>query len=554
MPQSIVGLDIGSWSIKAVVIESAFRGYRITTAREAPVPAGDPADLTARQVASLRVLVEDPALRADTYVVGLPAENASIRFVSLPFSDVRKIDQTMAGELADVLPFDVFDACYDHQLVAKTPEGGSLSLAAAAKAPHMEALLDVCQEADIDPKFVPVDVLSLYNLYTHYLADDASKPDYPTAPSDDLSGVDALDEIESAGPAEARLMLDIGHDRSLLCACSAEGIAHVRVIRHGGREVTEAVANAYSLDWEAAEAGKHEDGQLASSRYPASSDAAQRMSDVVAKGLSPLVRELRRTMQAIRREKRVRVARIDLLGGGARLRNLAPYMAEQLNLPVSVGAAVEQVVERDVDSPRRGAMAQALALALRPAGEAPVSQIEMRKGEFAFAGSLQNFRQRVPFMAASFAVILVLVGVNVAARFQALGQREAEVDQQFCDITKKVVGREICEPSVAIPVLTRPSSELGSFKLPERSAFLVAAELSSLIPEALSEGTVITEMDINVERARIEGETVNFEAVDKISSALGKNKCFESIKKGRLRKKSTGKSVEFQLNIRLGCQ
>ena len=551
MPQSILGLDIGAWSIKAVVIESAFRGFRITTAREAPVPAGDPNDLADRQIASLRVLVEDPALKADTYVVALPAESASIRFISLPFSDTRKVDQTMAGELADVLPFDVFDACYDHQIIKKDPDGASLSLAAAAKSTHIEALLEVCRDADVDPKFVPIDALSLFNLYTHYLADDASKPESPTAPSDDLGPVGLPD---TEGPPEARMLLDIGHERSLVCACGPDGVAYVRVIRHGGRQVTDAVAKAYGFDWEAAEAGKHEDALVASSRYPAPSDAAQRMSDAVAEGLSPLVRELRRTNQAIRREKRVRIGRIDLLGGGSRIRNLAPYLAEQLNLPVGVGGAVEQVVEREVDAPRRGAMAQALALALRPAADSPVSQIDMRKGSFAFAGSLQSFRARIPFMAASVAVLCLLLVINVFARFQALGQRESEVDQQFCDITEKVVGRPICEPSVAIPVLSQPSSELGAFKLPERSAFLVAAEVSSLIPKELEEKTIITEMDINVDRARIEGETASFEAVDKISAALAKNDCFESINKGRLNKKSDGKSVEFQINIRLGCR
>ena len=65
---------------------------------------------------------------------------------------------------------------------------------------------------------------------------------------------------------------------------------------------------------------------------------------------------------------------------------------------------------------------------------------------------------------------------------------------------------------------------------------------------------MITEMDINVERARIEGETANFEAVDKISAAFSENSCFDSVKTGRLNRKSDGTSVEFQLNIRLGCR
>ncbi len=550
MPQKILGLDVGAWSIKAVVIESAFRGFRVTAAREAPVPAGEADALQARQMAALRVLVEDPELKADTYVVGLPIEHASVRFIALPFADTRKIDQTMAGELADVLPFDVFDACYDHQLVKKTDQGGSLNVAAAAKTTHVKALLNMCWEAEVDPKFVPIDVLSLFNLHSHYLADDTSKPDIPSVPPPESVGTSIVVDDRPDG----RMLLDVGHERSLVCVCTREGPSHVRVIRHGGCEVTEAVAKAYGLEREAAEAKKHEEGLVASSRYPAPTDEAARMSEVVAKGFAPLVRDLRRTIQAIRREKRVRVARIDLLGGGARLRNLAPYLAEQLNIPVSVGVAVEQAVEQDAEAPRRGAMAQALAHALRAAGDSNVSRIDMRKGELAYAGSLQNFRLRMPFIAAALAVLTVLVIANVIVQFRTLGQREAEIDEQFCETTRKVVGRRICEPSMAIPVLSQPTSELGAFKLPERSAFLVAAELSALIPEELAKATTITEMDINVERARVDGLTSSFEAVDKISAAFAESKCYEAIQKGRLNKTSDGNSVEFQLSIRLGCQ
>lgn len=553
MPQRILGIDIGSWSVKAVLIESSFRNFQVERVAEIQVPAGDPERRAERQCMALTQLLEGGHFKADLTVAALPGEAATTRFVTLPFADPKKIEQTIGGELADLLPFDLADAVFDNALVKKTPDGGSVSLCAAALEPRVESHLDILKLGGADPKFLGIDVLQLFNLYSYFLRDDSSKAEAPTQPAGDANTFvgPSLD-----GPPDARLLVDIGHERTLVCAASEEGIGHIRVIRAGGRDVTEAIAKAYQLSFEDAEAGKHEDALVVSSRHPAPTDEAQRIAEVVSGGLQTLVRELRRTMQAIRGERRVRVARVDLLGGGARIKNLAHYLAEQLNVPVAHGMAVEQLVERHAEPARRGAFALALAFSLRPTGERPVSRIDFRKGPFAYAGQLEHLRLRVPVMLGSFAAVVLLLLVNVAVRYHLVGRQEAAIDQQFCAITKTVVGREICEPRVAISVLRQPASELGNFKLPERSAFKVAAELSHLVPSEpaeLAEQLLFTEMDITPERARVSGEAPSFDAVDQLVAAYGANTCFFEINKGKLRKKSSGQGVEFQLAMRLRC-
>ena len=548
MPQRILGVDLGSWSVKAVLAESAFRGYSIEACYEVPVGRGSLETESERQIEALSEILATPGLKPDTVVAAMPGEVATMRTVELPFSDSRKIEATMEGELADLLPFDVYEAVFDHTLQEKLEDGASRSLAAAAREEDVREHLELLSDAGIDPRFLPVDVLQLYNLYTHFLHDDASRPEAPKDSSHDASTFVVPDPY---GPADGRMLVDIGHERTIVLAAYNGGIAHMRVLRHGGREVTKVIAEAYQLGWDNAEACKHEDGFVASARHPASSDATQRMSEVVASGLRALVLELRRTLLAIRREKRMRVARVDLLGGGARIRNLAAYLGEQLNVPTAFGAAVEQVVERHVEPERRGAHALALALTLRAAGDEPVSTIDLRQGALAFAGQLQNLRARVPFIAGAAAVLMGFVLVLVVVQYRVVAAREAAVDEQFCLITQKVVGKRVCEPSVAISRLREPTTELGNFKLPEKSAFRMAADISKAIPDSVD--TRVREMDIRPNQARLVGETTSFDAVDKLVAALDADSCITDIKKGNLLKKSDGQGVEFQLKMDLEC-
>lgn len=578
MAQRILGIDLGHWSVKAVLLESTFRSHRVLEVAEIPIPApktadkagdeaeaanaanaagatdaaeDDPSDsFEARQAEALRELLAQPQFRADQEVASLGAEQVAIRFIELPFSDRRRINQVLEGELADQLPFDLDAASFDHAMLSKTAEG-SLSLAAASPNARIEALLTRLQGAGLDPRALGVDVLQLYNLYTHDLAEHPAPPELPAQSEAEVPRAPNPSEPLSEG----RMILDIGHSRTLLLVIGPDGPVQARVIRHGGADVTRAIAEAYDLSWSDAEAGKHEDAQLVSMKHPAPSDAAAEMSQHVAAGIEPLIRSLRRSIQVLHRDRRVTLSRIELLGGGSRIRHLAPYLAEALGIPVAQGVAVEQEVERWMESPRRPAFALALANALRFAGDKAVSTLDFRRGAFSFSGSLVNLRERLPTMLALGLFLLVLAGASVFARLYLVNKQLARVDEAFCEVTEQVVGRRVCEPAVALSMLRQPTGALGSFRLPNRSAFQVAADLSNGIPTEQRAKTRITEVDINDERARIEGETSSFEAVDLIYAALAENPCFGEIRKGRLNKKTGSEGVEFQLMIRFKeCQ
>src|SRR5262245_7836458 len=132
MPQRILGIDLGSWSVKAVLIETGFRGFEVVAVREARLRAGEPDNKLERQIEALQELLLDGKLRADAYIAGFPGEATTLRFLTLPFSDQKRVEATLAGELEDAVPFDLGQAVFDHAIIKKNPDGGSVSLVAVA--------------------------------------------------------------------------------------------------------------------------------------------------------------------------------------------------------------------------------------------------------------------------------------------------------------------------------------------------------------------------------------------------------------------------------------
>jgi general secretion pathway protein L len=548
MPQRILGLDIGSWSVKGIIAEDRFRSFVVTQVHEVKIEPGPPETLPERKVEAIEALLAEEHEKVDVTISALPAETVSVRMIELPFADAKKVDQIMEGELADLIPFDIDDGVFDHEFIRKSQDG-SLSVGAVVKRSAIKAWLDVVNEAGVDPKHLGVDTLQLFNLYSHYIRDDASKAQ-PPPQGTDLQVDDGDAKIQLP---DARLIVDIGHERTLICAASEEGIAFARAIRTGGADVTRALAKACQCEWADAEFLKHEEGFIASSRHPAPDERAQNMSTIVESGLNLLVSELRRSLQSIRTEKRVRVRRIDLVGGGSRIRNLTNYLAEQLQIPTGQSVVVEQAIERETDQAvaRRPAFAGALANVLRSVGQDESSEIDLRVGDFMFAGQLQHLRTRFPAIAIAAAILTCLLMVNAWASYQALVKRENMIDRQFCEVTKKTIGREICEPKRAISVMQSPTSELGNLALPSRSALNIAAELSDRIPKKLD--VHVREMVIAPKRAKIRGETTSLDAVDQIVAGYSKDPCYSNIRKGKLRRMASGQRFEFVLTIQLEC-
>ena len=157
----ILGLDLGSYSVKAIVLESTMRGFTVKASHEIIVPTeGERAD---RLKAALSQLHATGVAAADQIVVALPGLASATHALSMPFSDPKKIDATIGFEVEGQLPFDLSEAVFDYQIASSDERGANL-LVGVVKKDDLTAVLTTLQEAKFDPRIVTHPALAHQNL------------------------------------------------------------------------------------------------------------------------------------------------------------------------------------------------------------------------------------------------------------------------------------------------------------------------------------------------------------------------------------------------------
>ncbi|HEX9052828.1 MAG TPA: pilus assembly protein PilM, partial [Anaeromyxobacter sp.] len=153
MAQRILGLDLGAHAVKAVLVESTFRGYVVAGTARAPVAAPEGDASPARWTAAVKALLAGSGLSFDAAVVALPGASASALGVTLPFADPRRIEQTIGFEVEGQIPFDLADVAWDWQPLS-VRDGKTDLLVSVVRRDEAAALLAALAEAGVDPRTV----------------------------------------------------------------------------------------------------------------------------------------------------------------------------------------------------------------------------------------------------------------------------------------------------------------------------------------------------------------------------------------------------------------
>jgi Tfp pilus assembly PilM family ATPase len=123
MADLVVGIDIGERTIKAVQVSKSFKGGYLVTASEIV-----PIDENGNIQEALASLFQNEAFQDGRCALNLPSREVSFRQVRLPFTDRKKIDQTLTFELESKIPFSIEDIVADYLV---TPHEGHGNILAA---------------------------------------------------------------------------------------------------------------------------------------------------------------------------------------------------------------------------------------------------------------------------------------------------------------------------------------------------------------------------------------------------------------------------------------
>lgn len=512
----ILGLDLGSYSIKGVLLDGSRTGATATYA-EVRRGEGDRLETLKAALAELKGKLPAP----DQVIVALPGPTLATHVVALPFNDPKRIEATIPFEVEGQIPFDLAEAAFDYQPVgAPTHDGKTELLVGVVRKAELVGLLQALAEAGFDPRVVTHPALAFQNVLAHLPVPE------------DFHGPVAV--------------LDIGHERtSLAIGVPGTGVEFARTFSGGGKDLTRALAQEFRTEPLEAAHWKESDGAIGEA---AQGPDAERASSAFLRGLQPILREIRPSLKAYTARTRRSVGRFYLCGGTGQLPGLAEQLTRDLGIPVEV-LRLKDTAGALPEGAGLPAM-EAYALALR--GQATGSKaprFNLRRGPLAFQGHYDYLREKVGRLGAFAASILVLlIGFGIV-RNAVLADGEAKVDDQLCHTTKQVLGT--CEKNYekALDMLRGEKSPAAA--LPQLSAVNLLAELTSRIPADAH--AQLDQVVIDLNRISVRGQTDNSKQIDQITNALKTYKCFKDVKEGKLERSKDGQHMSFRFDIQVEC-
>lgn len=522
MAQLTVGLDLGFEQLRRVRLHSSFRSVEVVDFLEVEIPKDDRPHF--ERLAEAVAALGGQAGQADVTATALPGSAVSVRTLELPFSDPKRIAQTVGFEIEGQIPFSLDEVVYDSLRVARTGQGVRM-LAAVCPLEQMERWLKMLRDTGWDPALVGADCLAYSSLGEHL----------PT-------------------PEEGRAaILDIGQRLTSICIFGPEGVEFARTLSSGGLDMTQAIAQTFELDLARAEHAKREQGFLETDQRPALTPAQEQFSEVLKRTLSVLTRELRQTLATHCTLIGKSVSKIWLCGGGAEVDQLDTFLAEQLGLQVErlrpEHIAIEGIERLQGTETRSLTWIKALGLALHAHQGGRAGWLNLRRGPFAFKGDFSAFRGKMIQVGVGL-LILALLGIGqVVVKYVSLSTTDTALNDRVRETTKAILGKPYDNIDIALNIVkTNTSPEADP--LPRTTALKALYEIHARIPPELK--VRFRSISISPTRIRLEGFADVFESITKIKESLEKYECFKEVQQGKGTKGKDG--VEFELTIVNACE
>ncbi|MBW2269171.1 MAG: pilus assembly protein PilM [Deltaproteobacteria bacterium] len=509
--RNVLGLDLGSHSLKAVEFRQSLRSCEAVQLRSLPRP-----DSSTALPELLQRFVQLHRLPTDQIVTALPGDQLSSRRLSFPFAERRRLAAAVPFALEDQMPFELEDVVMDWSVVAGDRSHAEV-LAVIAPRGEVSALLEELDGAGCAPRTLEAEGLVLGNLCAVF----------------DLPG--------------RRLLVDLGHRKTSFCLLVDEQAVAARSVPVGGAAITEALAADRGLSLADAERAKCEEGVFGSS--------LDQVGPQTGKALDRIARELVRTLGSI--EEWLGGAPLDeltLFGGGALLDRIDTFLADRSGVPAARLPLPREGHGNDLVAGGPPILyAPAIALGLRGTARARTA-MNFRQDEFAVRMDvgrvLHEFRQTAWLAAAVVALALFAFGTGTF-----LDARQAAAIEQRAE---KLWIEAFANDPVPHSVATGLREKIGEAR--ERADFLgvyrgnlsaldLLVEISKRVPQNLD--IALEDISIDRQSVRMRVKAKNFEAADRLGAELQSFEPFASTKIGSIETDSRTGSKRFSVTISL---
>ena len=558
MAHPILGVDLGAHSVKVVVATPGFRRPIVTDYIERKVPPGE-GPIYERAAGVLAGIMREHDLAEAIPYSAMPGDQLFIHVLEFGFKGLKRseLEKVVGGELESILPIELEDMVFSfHELpadlVAEELDVHSVDTGFADEEPtHVQPLAPPMIHGRVAGKTEGMRVLTVAmhrdrarDMLQNLEDAGAECRGVVAAPASYARLIEhmAVRAQTVGGPPVA--VIDIGHAHTNVCVVKDGRPVFMRTIARGGHHVTLAIAAAWQLEYQDAEAAKHTDGFVSSRAQPATSEKWQRVHEVLATEVSPLANDIRQTLAMCRAKTGAMPECAEVVGGGSRLRGIAPFLAEHLGLPVTGIDPGESSRILGEDIANRGVSADIACLAAGVAfeGASGKPMFDLRQGELAYKGEASFLRSKFTALMTAALVIIAFATGNAYAAHYKLRKSEKALNQRLAQETQELFDKPLAADEAIAKTQGIAVGEVSP--VPKLTAYDVLLEINRLLPSKKDVKIDVTNIDIKpgqvtlratsglIEAAEGRPEVKPLAGIKKVTEALSKQPCFDKVEEG----------------------
>ncbi len=306
--KELIGLDIGSSSIKLVEITEGKNALKLQNLGIAPLPPEAIVDGALMDsvtiIDTIRELIISTKSKIKDVATSVSGHSVIVKRITLPFMSEAELEESIQWEAERYIPFDINDVNIDFQILGASTENPEVMdvVLVAAKKDIINDYVSVIIESGLNPLIIDVDSFALENM---------------------LSANYEIDKDETVA------ISNVGASVTNINILKNNVTAFTRDIFKGGNQITEEIQRKLHIDYEEAEKIK------VGSKIDAPSQPV--IQEVLKTASESLAAEIGNSIDFFQSTTTYeKISKLYLSGGGSKIKGFDIILQQQIGLPVEI--------------------------------------------------------------------------------------------------------------------------------------------------------------------------------------------------------------------------